>query len=199
MRLVCTTCHVLAPTHADDAHRRPAAHYVANLESSPGFYPRSRSAALMGACAEDFDDIDADGGGYVLLAEFCAWIEARAIQKGTRVLISLWDSLMFERVPKNAAPFLGTRPNISESHSEISTRLPFCITQARHWHVTASPSCDRARQPQRAPGRAARRAPETRGCCADDSRRRGSRVRRATSSKARSDTPHTRRRQSSPR
>ena len=27
-----------------------------------------------------------------------------AIQKGTRVLISLWDSLMFGRVPKNAAP-----------------------------------------------------------------------------------------------
>ena len=27
--------------------------------------------------------------------------------------------------------FLGTLPNISESHSEISTRVPFCITQAR--------------------------------------------------------------------
>ena len=37
-----------------------------------------------------------------------------AIQKGTRVLISLWDSLVFGRVP-------GTRPNISESHSEIRT------------------------------------------------------------------------------
>ena len=44
----------------------------------------------------------------------------QTIQKGTRVLISLWDSLMFGRVP-------GTRPNISESHSEISTRVPFCI------------------------------------------------------------------------
>ena len=32
-----------------------------------------------------------------------------AIQKGTRVLISLWDSLVFGRVP-------GTRPNTSESH-----------------------------------------------------------------------------------
>ena len=42
-----------------------------------------------------------------------------SIQKGTRVLISLWNSLMFGRVP-------GTRPNISESHSEISTRVPFC-------------------------------------------------------------------------
>ena len=51
----------------------------------------------------------------------------RAIQKGTRVLISQWDSLMFGRVPKNAAPFLGTRPNTSESHSEMSTRVPFCI------------------------------------------------------------------------
>ena len=29
---------------------------------------------------------------------------ARVIQKGTRVLISLWDSLMFGRVPKNDAP-----------------------------------------------------------------------------------------------
>ena len=45
-----------------------------------------------------------------------------AIQKDTRVLISLWDSLMFGRVPKNAAPCLSTRPNISESHSERSTR-----------------------------------------------------------------------------
>ena len=34
---------------------------------------------------------------------------------------------MFGRVLKNAAPCLGTRPNISESHSEISTRVPFCI------------------------------------------------------------------------
>ena len=39
------------------------------------------------------------------------------IQKGTRVRISLWGSLMFGRVP-------GTRPNTSESHSEISTRVP---------------------------------------------------------------------------
>ena len=54
-----------------------------------------------------------------------------AIQKGARVLISLWDSLMFGRVPKNAAPFLGTRPDISESHSEISTRVPFCIGARR--------------------------------------------------------------------
>ena len=39
---------------------------------------------------------------------------ATAIQTGTRVLISLWDSLMFGRVPKNGAGVLGTRPNISE-------------------------------------------------------------------------------------
>ena len=43
-----------------------------------------------------------------------------AIQKGTRVLISLWYSLMFGWVP-------GTRPNVGESHSEISTQVPFCI------------------------------------------------------------------------
>ena len=34
---------------------------------------------------------------------------------------------MFGRVPKSAAPFVGTRPKISESHSEISARVPFCI------------------------------------------------------------------------
>ena len=44
--------------------------------------------------------------------------------RAARVLISLWDSLM-------SAPFLGNRPNISESHSEISTRVPFCIGWAR--------------------------------------------------------------------
>ena len=51
----------------------------------------------------------------------------QARPKGTRVLISLWDSLMFGRVP-------GTRPSISESHSETSTRVPFCI--AGHDHAT---------------------------------------------------------------
>ena len=53
--------------------------------------------------------------------------QSPAIQKGARVLISLWDSLMFGRVP-------GTRPNISESHSKIvlSTRVPFCITRGAH-------------------------------------------------------------------
>ena len=43
-----------------------------------------------------------------------------AVKEGTLVLISQWDSLMFGRVP-------GTRPNMRESHSEISTRVPFCI------------------------------------------------------------------------
>ena len=38
---------------------------------------------------------------------------------------------MFGRVPKNAAAHLGTRPNSSESHSEISTRVPFCIASRR--------------------------------------------------------------------
>ena len=56
----------------------------------------------------------AKSGGRILL------LDATAIQTGTRVRISLWDSLMFGRVP-------GTRSNISESHSEISTRVPFCI------------------------------------------------------------------------
>ena len=34
---------------------------------------------------------------------------------------------MFGRVPKHGASCLGTRPNIRENHSEISTRVPFCI------------------------------------------------------------------------
>ena len=50
--------------------------------------------------------------------------QTRVIQRGTRVLISLWDTLMFGRVP-------GTRPNISESHREISTRVPHCPGQSR--------------------------------------------------------------------
>ena len=37
-------------------------------------------------------------------------------------------------------PFLGTRPNISESHSEISTRVPFCI--AAGWWTSCA---DRSR------------------------------------------------------
>ena len=43
-----------------------------------------------------------------------ALVVPAAMQKGTRVLVSLWDSLMLGRVP-------GTRPNMSESHSEVST------------------------------------------------------------------------------
>ena len=41
-------------------------------------------------------------------------------------------------------PFLGTRPNISESHSEISTRVPVCIAAgagrggAQHAEVLAT-------------------------------------------------------------
>ena len=38
---------------------------------------------------------------------------------------------MFVRVPKHGAAFVGTRPNISESHSEISARVPFCIVAGR--------------------------------------------------------------------
>ena len=48
-----------------------------------------------------------------------AWV----LPKGTRVLISLWYSLMFGRYQVPA-------PSISESHSEISTRVPFCIAAA---------------------------------------------------------------------
>ena len=64
----------------------------------------------------------------------CAALRNLLRARGTRVLISLWDSLMFGRVPKNGVAFLGTRPNISESHSEISTRVPFCITQGPGTH-----------------------------------------------------------------
>ena len=36
--------------------------------------------------------------------------EQDSIQKGTRVLISLWDSLMFGQVPNNAAALFGYPP-----------------------------------------------------------------------------------------
>ena len=38
---------------------------------------------------------------------------------------------MFGRVPKNGAAFWGTRPKISEYHSEMSSRVPFCIAAGR--------------------------------------------------------------------
>ena len=71
-------------------------------------------------------------------------VRPRAIQKGTRVLISLWDSLMFGRVP-------GTRPNISESHSEIRTRVPFCIAGADRSAATRCAQSTRRRAPQATP------------------------------------------------
>ena len=39
--------------------------------------------------------------------------------------VSLWDSLMFGRVP-------GTRSNISDSHSEISTRVALEASHLTH-------------------------------------------------------------------
>ena len=84
------------------------------------------------------------------------------IQKGTRVLISLWDSLMFGRVPGGRVP--GTRPNMSESHSEISTRVPFCIAAGigRRPHAVGA-----AQRTARRPGPAAlpRRCQPPRGGC----------------------------------
>ena len=48
---------------------------------------------------------------------------------------------MFGRVPKNAAPFLGTRPNMSESHSEISTRVPssYMVSWVAGYRATLGP------------------------------------------------------------
>ena len=46
---------------------------------------------------------------------------------------------MFGRVPKNGAASLGTRPNISESHSEISTRVPFCIAAGQCYRSLGCP------------------------------------------------------------
>ena len=57
---------------------------------------------------------------------------------------------MFGRVPKNAAALLGTRPNISESHSEISTRVPFCIA-AGFGNLGAVGVQDRGAQPSSIP------------------------------------------------
>ena len=61
---------------------------------------------------------------------------------------------MFERVPKNSAPCLATRPNISECHSEISTRVPFCITQARLDGPPPPPPPAWPRAPRRPPAAA---------------------------------------------
>ena len=56
---------------------------------------------------------------------------------------------MFGLVPKNGAPFLGapflgTRPNISESHSEISTRVPLCIRGGRRAYDAGADACGNA-------------------------------------------------------
>ena len=75
--------------------------------------------ARSGSCAGAPDCFDGQFNGNATGGSVACWANARpslAIQKGTRVLISLWDSLMFGRVP-------GTSPNISESHREIRTRV----------------------------------------------------------------------------
>ena len=50
-----------------------------------------------------------------------------AVREGTYLAMGF---AYVRAVTKNVAAFLSTRPNISESHSEISTRVPFCITGA---------------------------------------------------------------------
>ena len=45
----------------------------------------------------------------------------------TRLESGLDDSPMYDGTVSNTALILSTRPNISETHSEISTRVPFCI------------------------------------------------------------------------
>ena len=62
--------------------------------------------------------------------------------------MSPWDSLMFGRV---TAPCFGTRPNMSESHSEISTRVPFCIVAAPELGRDGTRTARRA-QPGDVPG-----------------------------------------------
>ena len=82
-------------------------------------------------------------------------VHARSEYKRVLEYLSLY-SLLFGRVPKNPAPFLRTRPNISESHSEISTRVPVCIavrppprtrTPPRGPAVAALPRCSSAGAP----------------------------------------------------
>ena len=65
---------------------------------------------------------------------------------------------MFGRVPKNGAAFLGTRPNIRESHSEISTRVPFCIRRPTHSSAAWSSSTDSPSAPPACAGQAAAHA-----------------------------------------
>ena len=86
----------------------------------------SSAAGLLPWRLEPDQSLRAGGSSEGCLDAFaCGTADGTAV--GTRVLISLWDSLMFGRVPKNGVPFLGTCPNISESHSEISTRVPFVL------------------------------------------------------------------------
>ena len=54
-----------------------------------------------------------------------------------------WPKVIYDKLPMFYGPssHLSTRPNISESHSEMSTRVPFCIAQVRTRPLGSRPSC----------------------------------------------------------
>ena len=84
---------------------------------------------------------------------------------GTRPNISESHSEISTRVPFVLLPFLGTRPNISESHREISTRVPLCIAQARLDRGTGG-----GRTASRRPRAAVPASPRRPGCAAGSCR-----------------------------
>jgi Ca2+-binding EF-hand superfamily protein len=53
--------------------------WLPSLAKLNAFGNKYNFVAMKGAKAEDFFDIDKDGGGAVLLTEFCTWVEQAEI------------------------------------------------------------------------------------------------------------------------
>ena len=79
-----------------------------NTRALPCSPPPSPSCTCVPVEARGRGRAGADGSGCAGERGVCGFLAdtavARVIQKGTRVLISLWDSLMFGRVPKFWSP-----------------------------------------------------------------------------------------------
>lgn len=79
-----------AGTTADDDRRLDKEEWVAGIKSM------KRAGAswapfvvLQDVKAEDFEVIDADGGGKILLKEFCKWIENGEVEANTEAGVEL--------------------------------------------------------------------------------------------------------------